>query len=155
MTPAAPSPAEGVRKAARIRGVLATLLGVMSVVGVLVTLDLWTQTMAPGMVSLPSNVVLTAGFGVAAARSFALARRGGHTERSAATDRLLALAGLLVVFAMVFSALTAAGAEGWLGLVLYAVLLSAALETLLLLNWKARPLEGDLDSQRPLGERRR
>lgn len=56
---------------------------------------------------------------------------------------------------MVFSALTAAGAEGWLGLVLYAVLLSAALETLLLLNWKARPLEGDLVSQRPLGERRR
>lgn len=155
MTPAAPSPAEGVRKAARIRGVLAILLGVMSVVGVLVTLDLWTQTVAPGMLSLPSNILLTAGFGVAAARSFALARRGGHTESSAATDRLLALAGLVVVFAMVFSALTAVGAEGWLGLVLYAVVLSAALETLLLLTWKARPLAGDLRSHRPIGERRR
>ncbi|MFJ6549045.1 hypothetical protein [Microbacterium sp. NPDC091676] len=150
-----PSPVDGVRRAARRRGVLAILLGVMSVVGLLVTLDLWTQTVAPGMLSLPSNILLTAGFGAAAARSFALARRGGHTERSAATDRLLALAGLIVVFALVFSALTAVGAEGWLGLLLYAVVLSAALETLLLLTWKARPLAGDLRSHRPIGERRR
>ncbi|WP_315638095.1 MULTISPECIES: hypothetical protein [Microbacterium] len=150
-----PSPVDGVRRAARLRGVLAILLGVMSVVGVLVTLDLWTQTMAPAMLSLPSNLLLTAGFGVATARSFALSRRGGHTESSAAADRLIALAGLIVVFAMVFSALTAVGAEGWLGLVLYAVVLTAALETLLLLTWKARPLAGDLRSHRPIGERRR
>ncbi|MEE6388768.1 hypothetical protein V3G71_07945 [Microbacterium paraoxydans] len=150
-----PSPVDGVRRAARRRGVLAILLGVMSVVGLLVTLDLWTQTVAPGMLSLPGNILLTAGFGVAAARCFALARRGGHTESSAATDRLLALAGLIVVFALVFSALTAVGAAGWLGLVLYAVVLSAALETLLLLTWKARPLAGDLRSHRPIGERRR
>lgn len=155
MTSATPTAPDGVRGAARVRGVLAIVLAVVSAVGVLVTLDLWKQTAAPGMVSLPSNILLTAAFVVAAARSFVLARRGGHTEASAAADRLIALAGLVIVFAMIFSATTAAGADGWLGLLLYAVILSVALETLLILNWKARPLAGPLDAQRPVGERRR
>ncbi|PKI89930.1 hypothetical protein CW368_12260 [Actinomycetales bacterium SN12] len=131
------------------------VLAVASMIGVLATLDLWTQTVAPEMLSLPSNILLTAGFAVAAVRSFALARRGGHTEGSAAGDRLIALVGLFVVFAMTFSALTAVGTDGWFGLVVYAVSASATLEVLLFLNWKARPLGGDLDAQRPLGERRR
>ena len=144
----------GVRKAARRRGVIATLLCLTSVVGLLVTLDLWTQTVAPALLSLPSNIFLASCFAVAAGRSFALARRGGHTEVSAAGDRVIALVGLIVVFVMVFSATTVASADGWLGLVLYAVTLGAALETLLILNWKARPLAGDLASQRPFGARR-
>ena len=74
---------------------------------------------------------------------------------SAATDRLIALVGLVVVFAMVFSAITAVGSDGWAVLLVYAVVLSAALETLLILNWKARSLQGPLAAQRPVGEPRR
>jgi len=155
MTAAPTSTPDGVRRSARVRGVVAIVLAVFSAIGVLVTLDLWKQTAAAGMVSLPSNLLLTVAFAVAAVRSFALARRGGHTEGSAAVDRLIALAGLIVIFAMIFSAMTAAGRDGWIGLVLYAVILSVALETLLILNWKARSLSGPLDAQRPVGERRR
>ncbi|MFJ2543423.1 hypothetical protein [Microbacterium sp. NPDC087589] len=154
MTSSTSSPPDRVRRSARLRGVIATILVIVSLVGVLVTLDLWKQTAAPGMVSLPSNLLLSAGFVVASARAFGIARRGGHTESSAAADRLIALVGLVVVFAMVFSAFTAAGSDGWLALVVYAVALSAALETLLILNWKARSLQGPLAAQRPVGERR-
>lgn len=154
MTSSTSSPPDRVRRSGRLRGVIATILVVVSLIGVLVTLDLWKQTAAPGMVSLPSNLLLSAGFVVASARAFAIARRGGHTESSAAADRLIALVGLVVVFAMVFSAVTAAGSDGWLALVVYAVALSAALETLLILNWKARSLQGPLAAQRPVGERR-
>ncbi len=155
MTSSTSSPSDRVRRSARLRGVIATILVVVSLIGVLVTLDLWKQTAAPGMVSLPSNLLLSAGFVVASARAFAIARRGGHTESSAAADRLIALVGLVVVFAMVFSAVTAAGSDGWFALVVYAVALSAVLETLLILNWKARSLQGPLAAQRPVGERRR
>lgn len=155
MTASANSLSEGVRRMARLRGIIALGLVVVSALGVLLTLDLWKQTAAPGMVSLPSNILLTLGFFVAALRAFAIARRGGHTESSAAVDRLIALVGLVVVFAMVFSAITAVGSAGWLALVLYAVVLSAGLETLLLLNWKARSIDGPLAGQRPMGERRR
>lgn len=154
MTSSTTSPPDRVRRSARLRGVIATILVVVSLIGVLVTLDLWKQTAAAGMVSLPSNLLLSAGFVVASVRAFAIAARGGHTETSAAADRLIALAGLFVVFAMVFTAITAAGSDGWLALVVYAVALSAALETLLILNWKARSLQGPLAAQRPVGERR-
>ena len=56
---------------------------------------------------------------------------------------------------MVFSAITAVGSDGWAVLLVYAVVLSAALETLLILNWKARSLQGPLAAQRPVGEPRR
>jgi cobalamin synthase len=154
MTSSPSSPPDRVRRSARLRGIIATVLVFISLIGVLVTLDLWEQTAAPGMVSLPSNLLLSAGFVVASVRAFAIAGRGGHTEGSAAADRLIALVGLVVVFAMVFSAVTAAGSDGWLALVAYAVALSAALETLLILNWKARSLQGPLAAQRPVGERR-
>lgn len=155
MTSSGVSHSEGVGRAARLRGIVAIVLVAASGLGVLVTLDLWKQTAAPGMISLPSNVLLSLGFVVAALRAFAIARRGGHTEGSAATDRMIALVGLVVVFAMVFSAITAVGSAGWFVLVLYAVVLSAGLETLLILNWKARSIDGPLAAQRPVGERRR
>ncbi|MFJ4998274.1 hypothetical protein ACIP5T_09000 [Microbacterium sp. NPDC088619] len=155
MTSSTSSPPDRVRRSARARGIVAAILVVVSLVGVLLTLDLWKQTAAPGMVSLPSNLLLSAAFVVASVRAFALAARGGHTESSAAADRLIALVGLVVVFAMVFSAITAVGSDGWVALVIYAVALSAALETLLILNWKARSLQGPLAAQRPVGERRR
>ena len=132
----------GVRRSARFRGIIALVLVVGSALGVLVTLDLWDQTVAPEMISLPSNMILTISFIVAALRAFAIARRGGHTDRSATADHLIAIAGLGVVFAMVYSALTAAGTDGFLILVLYAVGLSAALETLLVLNWRVRSIDG-------------
>lgn len=155
MTSSTSSPSDRVRRSARVRGIVAAILVVVSLVGVLLTLDLWKQTAAPGMVSLPSNLLLSAAFVVASVRAFALAARGGHTESSAAADRLIALVGLVVVFAMVFSAITAVGSDGWVALVIYAVALSAALETLLILNWKAGSLQGPLAAQRPVGERRR
>lgn len=144
---------EVTRRAARVRGTIAIVLVFVSAIGVLATLDLWKQTAAPGMVSLPSNVLLSGGFVVAALRAFTIARRGGQTESTAAADRIIAVVGLVVVFAMVFSAITAVGAAGWLVLVLYAVVLSAGLETLLILNWKARSILGPLSAQRPVGER--
>ncbi len=155
MTSHTSPPSDRVRRLARLRGTVAAILVVVSLIGVLVTLDLWKQTAAPGMVSLPSNLLLSAAFVVAAVRAFALSARGGHTESSAAVDRLIALAGLVVVFAMVFSAITAVGSDGFVALIVYAVALSAALETLLILNWKAPSLQGDLAAQRPVGARRR
>lgn len=155
MTSAGSSLSEGVRRTARLRGIIALGLVFVSVLGALVTLDLWKQTAAPGMVSLPSNLLLSLGLVVAALRAFAIARRGGHTENSAAADRSIALVGLVIVFAMVFSAITAVGSAGWLVLVLYAVVLSGGLESLLILNWKARSIDGPLAAQRPVGERRR
>lgn len=155
MTSYTGSPPDRVRRLARLRGIIAVILAVVSLIGVLLTLDLWKHTVAPGMISLPSNLLLSAAFVVASVRAFAISARGGHTESSAAADRLIALVGLLVVFAMIFSALTAVGSDGWVALVVYAVALSAALETLLILNWKARSLQGPLAAQRPVGERRR
>jgi len=155
MTSSTSSPPDRVRRSARLRGIVAAILVVVSLIGVLLTLDLWKETAAPGMVSLPSNLLLSAAFLVAAVRAFVLAARGGHTEMSAATDRLIALVGLVVVFAMVFSAITAVGSDGWAVLLVYAMVLSAALETLLILNWKARSLQGPLAAQRPVGEPRR
>lgn len=146
---------DSVRRSARIRGIIAVVLAVGSAFAVLVMLDLWKQTIAPGMLSLPANILLTAFLVVAAVRGFALARRGGQTERSAATDRWLCFAGLFVMFAMVFSALTGIGSGGWIWLLLYAVVFTGALFVLLLLNWKARSLAGPLDAQKPIGERRR
>ncbi|KJL21462.1 hypothetical protein RN51_02483 [Microbacterium oxydans] len=154
MTSPGSSANDAVRRAARVRGTIAIVLAIVSAIGVLVTLDLWKNTAAPGMVSLPSNLLLSLGFVVAAWRAFAIARRGGHTESSAAADRMIALIGLVVVFAMVFSAITAIGSTGWLVLVLYAVALSAGLETLLILNWKAQSLHGPLSAQRPVGGHR-
>lgn len=142
-----------VRRASTIRGVIAIVLAVATILGVLVTLDVWKESVAPAMISLPSNVLLTIGLIVAGVRAFAVSRRGGQVERSAAADRMIAFIGLLVVFGMVFSALSAAGAPEWIGVLVYAVVMSVALETILILNWKSASVEGPLAAQRPLGTR--
>lgn len=145
-----------VRRRARFRGVVALALALVSAISMLTMLDLWENTITPGMLSLPANLLLVTMFVVTAVRAFLLARRGGHTEASARAERLLALFGAFVIWAIVFAALSAAGTDGLLILTIYAVLMSAALFTLLHRNWKAPAVDGQpLAAHAPLGATKR
>lgn len=142
-----------VKHDARRRCTLAIAFAVLSALGLIVMAELWMSTTAP-LISLVSNAALIVGLVLAAVRAWLMSDRGGHTERSAATDRLIALGvGAFVMWAMTFSAVLAIGTWFWPILLAYAVLTSGVLFALLVRNWKAPSLGGALAAHRPLGTR--
>ena len=147
------TPVASIARAARFRGLIAIVLAVVSVAVFVVSLDTVLGAAFPAAIYGLATLLLTVFSIVAAVRAFGIARDGGQSEGRAATDRLLAIAGFLPIFAMVFSAFGAIGAPGWVAYTIYSIAVAIVLGTLLLLNWKAPSVDGPLKAQRPVGER--